>query len=155
MARCEAGEDQFPGDVYVGRFRTEPSPLRPVDFALAELAPDCPWQLQAPEENRAYAEAMAAYTQAAEAKKVDSSKPLPAKPSASGAVGGASRDPEGEMHQVGVGAGAGTPLIRSAEDWAAATPSIRLSDLRHATGNPRLGGHEWAAQVRVRVRVRV
>ena len=56
---------------------------------------------------------------------------------------------------VGVGAGAGTPLIRSAEDWAAATPSIRLSDLRHATGNPRLGGHEWAAQVRVRFRVRV
>lgn len=43
-------------------------------------------------------------------------------------------------------AGTGTPLIRSAEDWTAATPSIRLSDLRRATGNPRLGGHEWAAQ---------
>jgi ectoine hydroxylase-related dioxygenase (phytanoyl-CoA dioxygenase family) len=46
----------------------------------------------------------------------------------------------------GAGAGAGTPFIRSAEDWAAATPSFRLSDLRHATGNPRLGGHDWAAQ---------
>ena len=59
---------------------------------------------------------------------------------AAGAAGAAG------VGSVGVGAGAGTPLIRSAEDWAAATPSIRLSDLRHATGNPRLGGHEWAAQ---------
>ena len=104
MARCGAGADLFPGDVYVGRFRTEPSPLRPVDFALAELAPESPWQLQAPEENKAYAEAMAAYTQAAEEKKVDSSQPLPAKPAAAG-VGGATLDPEGEMHEVGVGAG--------------------------------------------------
>ena len=104
MARCGAGADLFPGDVYVGRFRTEPSPLRPVDFALAELAPESPWQLQAPEENKAYAEAMAAYTQAAEEKKVDSSQPLPAKPAAAG-VGGATLDPEGEMHEVGVGVG--------------------------------------------------
>ena len=47
---------------------------------------------------------------------------------------------------AGAGVGTGTPFIRSAEDWAAATPSLRLSDLRHATGNPRLGGHDWAAQ---------
>lgn len=138
MARCGAGEDQFPGDVYVGRFRTEPSPLRPVDFALAELAPDSPWQLQAPEENRAYAEAMAAYTQAAEAKKVDSSKPLPAKPAASGGVGGASREPEGEMHQVGVGAGR-PPLQLEAVTPLPACTLVLCSHLAATAGR----GGEW------------
>ena len=38
------------------------------------------------------------------------------------------------------------PRIASAADWARAKPSLRLSDLRAATGNPRLGGHDWAAQ---------
>ena len=38
------------------------------------------------------------------------------------------------------------PRIANAADWARAKPSLRLSDLRHATGNPRLGGHDWAAQ---------
>lgn len=40
----------------------------------------------------------------------------------------------------------GTPVIRTADDWAAAKPSLRLIDLRQATGNFHLGGHDWAAQ---------
>ena len=137
MARCGAGADLFPGDVYIGRFRTEPSPLRPVDFALAELAPESPWQLQAPEENLAYAEAMAAYTQAAEEKKVDSSQPLPAKPAAAG-VGGASLDPEGEMHEVGVGAGR-SPLQLEAVTPLPPCALVLCSHLAATAGR----GGEW------------
>ena len=44
-------QSPLPGDVFVSRFQTEPAPMRPVDFGVAELDASSPWQVQAPKEN--------------------------------------------------------------------------------------------------------
>ena len=41
----------FFGDVFVGRVRTVPSPMRNVDFGVADLDSSSAWVKSAPEEN--------------------------------------------------------------------------------------------------------
>ena len=138
-------QSALPGDVYVGRFRTEPSPTRPIDFRFADLDPSSPWQLQAPAENAEYAKAMAAYTQAAEAKKVRAGDSLPASKSSSASAGaGAGAGARGlaavsEPIEIALRDGA---TLELEPDPAGALPAATLRLCAHlvaATG----GGGAW------------
>jgi len=63
-----AVESPFLGDIYVGRVRVEPSPMRNVDFTLSELQSGSPFMRSAPSENEQYQLAMAEYDKAAKEK---------------------------------------------------------------------------------------
>jgi hypothetical protein len=58
------------GEVFVGAVRTEPSPMRNVDFTENQLEPDAPWLLSAPAENAAYSVEMRGFLAAVRGKSV-------------------------------------------------------------------------------------
>ena len=70
--RCgfDTTQHSFHGDAFIGAVRTEPQPMRNVDFTENELAPDAPWVVSAPHENRAYAIEMQSFLAAVRSKKV-------------------------------------------------------------------------------------
>lgn len=56
----------FHGDVFVGRVRTRPEPLRNASFGLADMASDAPWLRRAPADNAAYHRELAQVNEAVE-----------------------------------------------------------------------------------------